>query len=468
MRYTEERKEQMGVNKDRFLWEDEEKLVHYLIKVHEEAFAWTEEEKGKFLEEHVLWVLGNIPIPPGIYEQVIEVIKNKIKSGVYEPSNSSYCSQWFCVVKKDGKSLQIVHDLQPLNTIAIKDSGLPPVVETYAKAFGGQVCYGQYTLKFRDTVEDLPGDLEVLTTSIAKATDWVLWAAHHDLLTIDGGNAFAAQMTSFVNPIMATDFSRIRAPGNLNNFSLASLLKAETSSKDEPTSRLAPALDNLGRPASPSCIPASKKRKGFNCPVPPPPQKKSKVAYSCPGPPLPINRPTKPKPQTTWAGIAHQAAMMPPPPPGLGLQHGGPTPPPSFLTGLMKTLIHCSIPSFTSKGPTQKQILVLFSGTPPDLTKFFTESAVQAVNRYLRDGHSMLKVTSIGCAYDSMSLTTPAVASPSDLDIVCNFVHNSLPMGTPFTAALPSSTSLIKILDVPYFNLKNREKITQEVLEKAL
>ncbi|CAA7271389.1 unnamed protein product [Cyclocybe aegerita] len=356
---------------------------------------------------------------------------------------------------------------------------------------------GQYTLKFRDTVEDLPGDLEVLTTSIAKATDWVLRAAHHNPLTIDGGDAFVAQMTSFVNAVMATDFSRIRGPGELDNFSLASLLEAETSSKDEPTIHPAPvfrppppaargpldegvagvgappdvlmqALDDLGRPASPPRIPASKKRKGVDRPVPPPPQKKSKVAYSRPGPPPPINRATKPKPRpTTWAGIAKQAALMPPPPPGLGPQRRGPSPPPSFPTGPMKTSPHRSVPSFTSEGPTRKQVLVSFGGTPPNLTKFFTESAVRAANGYLRDGRSMLKVTSIVCAYDGLSLVTPAVASPSDLDILRNFIRESLPMGTPFEVALPSSTSFIKILDVPYFDPKGL-KITQEALEKAL
>ncbi|CAA7267771.1 unnamed protein product [Cyclocybe aegerita] len=326
------------------------------------------------------------------------------------------------------------------------------------------------------SVDQLLGDLEVLTTSIAKATDWILRAAHHDPLSIDGGDAFVAQMTSFVNAVMATNFSRIRGPGELDNFSLASLLEAEISSKDEPTIHLAPvfqppppaacgpldegasigvssdvlmqALDDLGHLASPPRIPASKKRKGVDRPVPPAPQKKSKVAYSCPGPPPPINRTTKPKPHpTTWAGIAHQAAPMPPPPPGLGPQRCRPSPPPAFLTGPMKTSPHQSVPSFTSKGPTQKQVLVSFGGIPPDLTKFFTESAVRAANRYLRDGQSMLKVTSIVRAYDGLSLVTSAVASPSDLDILRNFIHESLPTGTPFEVALPLLTSFIKILD---------------------
>ena len=57
-------------------------------------------------------------------------------SGVYEPSNSSYQSQWFCMVKKDGKSLQIVHDLQLLNAMSIKDATVPPMVEHLAESFG--------------------------------------------------------------------------------------------------------------------------------------------------------------------------------------------------------------------------------------------------------------------------------------------------------------------------------------------
>ena len=42
----------MPVNKDFFLWpEEEEKLVHHLIKVHKQAFAWVE-EKGKFSTDY--------------------------------------------------------------------------------------------------------------------------------------------------------------------------------------------------------------------------------------------------------------------------------------------------------------------------------------------------------------------------------------------------------------------------------
>ena len=147
----------MPVNKDGFLWPEEEKLVHYLIKVHESAFAWNENEKGKFSDEyfdpvviptmeHVPWVLRNIPIPPGIYDHIIEIIKHKIKMGVFESLNSSYRSRWFCVLKKDGKSLCLVHDFQPLNAITIKDSALIPIVEQYVESFGGRGCYAMFDL----------------------------------------------------------------------------------------------------------------------------------------------------------------------------------------------------------------------------------------------------------------------------------------------------------------------------------
>ncbi|KAF8226199.1 hypothetical protein L208DRAFT_1502036, partial [Tricholoma matsutake] len=69
----------------------------------------------------------NIPIPPGLYEQICEMLKKKIKAGVYESSNLSYRSRWFCVVKKDAKLLQIVHSLEPLNQVTIQHSGIVPI-----------------------------------------------------------------------------------------------------------------------------------------------------------------------------------------------------------------------------------------------------------------------------------------------------------------------------------------------------
>ncbi|KIJ04280.1 hypothetical protein PAXINDRAFT_38381, partial [Paxillus involutus ATCC 200175] len=88
----------------------------------------------------------NIPIPPRIHDQAIQIIKDRISSGVYEPSTTSYCSRWFCVVKQDGKSLRLVHDLQPLNAVTIRDSSQPPFVEHLAESFARYAVYGMMDL----------------------------------------------------------------------------------------------------------------------------------------------------------------------------------------------------------------------------------------------------------------------------------------------------------------------------------
>jgi hypothetical protein len=157
-RYTWERKEKMDKqHKGDFLWIEERKLMHHFMMLQNEGFAWEDQERGRFREDffppidipiipHKPWILKNIPIPPGLYPEVCRIIKAKIDAGVYEASNSSYRSRWFCVLKKDGKSLRIVHSLEPLNEVTIAHSGLPPATETLAAQFAGRACGGMLDL----------------------------------------------------------------------------------------------------------------------------------------------------------------------------------------------------------------------------------------------------------------------------------------------------------------------------------
>lgn len=156
-RYTNERKAEQIVDPQDFLLPDEVDLCHWILRTNEHGLAWDESEKGRFLAEyfdpvriasieHVPWVIRNIPIPPGIRDRVIQIIKDKIAAGTYEPSNSSYRSTWFCVLKKDGTSLRIVHDLQPMNKVTIRDASLPPNMDQMAEDFAGRGCYGMLDL----------------------------------------------------------------------------------------------------------------------------------------------------------------------------------------------------------------------------------------------------------------------------------------------------------------------------------
>jgi hypothetical protein len=74
------------------------------------------------------------------------VIKKKLDAGVYEPSNSSYCSKFFGVLKKDGKSIRLVHALEPLNAVTIVHSGLPPATDELASHFAGRACRAVFDL----------------------------------------------------------------------------------------------------------------------------------------------------------------------------------------------------------------------------------------------------------------------------------------------------------------------------------
>ena len=104
---------------------------------------------------HKPWVERNICISPGLYNELCKLVKQKIDAGVLKPSNSSYHSRWFCVLKKDRKSLWIVQSLELLNKVTIAHSGIPPFMEQLAKQFAGHTCnsmmdlcvgYNQHTL----------------------------------------------------------------------------------------------------------------------------------------------------------------------------------------------------------------------------------------------------------------------------------------------------------------------------------
>ena len=117
-RYTAENKECINdIHPGDFLWPGEHDLMHHFMSLQNEGFAWNDTQRGHFHEdlflpvlmpvvEHKLWVLRNMLIPPGLFNEVCCMIKVKIDAGVYEQSNSSYRSQWFMVLKKGGISIR--------------------------------------------------------------------------------------------------------------------------------------------------------------------------------------------------------------------------------------------------------------------------------------------------------------------------------------------------------------------------
>ena len=156
VRFTQDRCDALDLDPAKWLWPDELNLVRWLVLVHETTFVWDPGERGRFKEEyfppvkiatikHDPWVEKNIPIGPAIFNEVIEIIRDKIQGGVYETSNAAYRSRWFPVTKKSGK-LRLVHDLQPLNAVTIRDSSMPPFTDHLTEAFAGHAIYGMMDL----------------------------------------------------------------------------------------------------------------------------------------------------------------------------------------------------------------------------------------------------------------------------------------------------------------------------------
>ena len=69
-----------------FLWPTECELLHHFISLQNEGFTWDNSKHGHFHEDffppieipivvHTPWVERNIPIPPGIYNEVHRIIR---------------------------------------------------------------------------------------------------------------------------------------------------------------------------------------------------------------------------------------------------------------------------------------------------------------------------------------------------------------------------------------------------------
>ena len=115
-------------------------------------FAWDKTEKGSFKKpyfspvkipviKHIPWTQKNIPIATIIRPQVISYVKAKVDSAIYKPSNAPYRWNWFPVPKKDG-TIQMVHNLQPLNGVTIQDSAVPPFTDQTCRTLGGGDAMG--------------------------------------------------------------------------------------------------------------------------------------------------------------------------------------------------------------------------------------------------------------------------------------------------------------------------------------
>jgi hypothetical protein len=218
---TKEQMSELGIFQNDFLWDEEKKLAAQVLMKNKSALAWDEREKGQFRDdyfppiviptiEHTTWVHRQPPIPPGICDEVISLIKSKIASGVYKASNSSYQSRWFCVAKKNS-SVRIVHDLQPLNAVTIKDAATLPYVELFTEQSAGRSIYTMMDLFVcfdHHTLSDESHDLMTFQTPLGTFRLTVLPQGWMDSPTVFHNNmAFILQHEIDIAPNFQDDIN---------------------------------------------------------------------------------------------------------------------------------------------------------------------------------------------------------------------------------------------------------------------
>ena len=126
-------------------------LVLHVIFKHEEAFAFTHQERGTFSSKYYLdyvirtvphkpWHIPPIRLPAAKRAVIMEMLEDQQSVGKYELCASSYRLAFFTVEKKGGL-LRIVHDLQLLNRVTIQDVSLPPHVDEMIEKFKGYAFY---------------------------------------------------------------------------------------------------------------------------------------------------------------------------------------------------------------------------------------------------------------------------------------------------------------------------------------
>ena len=149
--FTSETINNLRIRGGDFLLQSEVSAFKEMVFEHGKAFAFKAGEIGCvdpkvvtsmviFTIPHIPWNFKPIVVPRARLPQLLELLKDKVKMKILEPSNAPYSNRWFTVPKKDG-SLRFIQDLQPVNKVTIRNAGIRPIVDEFAEAFAGRAIY---------------------------------------------------------------------------------------------------------------------------------------------------------------------------------------------------------------------------------------------------------------------------------------------------------------------------------------
>ena len=103
-KFTKETLEGLKIGGDDFLTESEKKKFQSMLSMHGKAFASSPDEIGCaqpsvvapmviFTVSHVPWDLKPIPVPRALLPKLLELLKEKRRMGILEPSMAPYSNR---------------------------------------------------------------------------------------------------------------------------------------------------------------------------------------------------------------------------------------------------------------------------------------------------------------------------------------------------------------------------------------
>jgi len=197
--------------------------------------------------------------------------------------------------------------------------------------------------------------------------------------------------------------------------------------------------------------------------------KKPVVSFQHMGMPLPINRATKPK--KSYASAAKsvpnipvtvaQLAKVAPNLPVDRITQANSTMREKKSLSKQKTVLH----NFTTLGPSRRQILISFNNKKIACNFNLFVKRAQAA---LASAELNLRVLSMADAYGGYTVYTEEVPHPNAINVICGLAVSIFQTDSLYVG-FPTSTSYIKIMDVPYYrNVAKREPVTVDTIKEAL
>jgi len=131
-----------------FLSPAEKQLFVDILFKYESAIAFDDSEMGLLRPEieppavihtvpHIPWQQQNIRLPHSVKQAATKIVKARLDNGLLEFSQGPYRNRYFLVDKKKAGERRLILDVQLLNKVTIRDSGMPPSVDEFSEDFAG-------------------------------------------------------------------------------------------------------------------------------------------------------------------------------------------------------------------------------------------------------------------------------------------------------------------------------------------